>query len=142
MRTELPQALAAGRRWYAECGRPAAWWEWEHAEPGRPTSKTISRRWGWHAFWAEVVGTSPEQLYPTGDQAKPATHRHLLDWSCEEMLEALMAAHRVEGRWPLAREWEAATEEHPARRTYVRRFGSWAAAIEAADKTGRLTLTR
>lgn len=56
MRTDREEALEAGRRWYARRGRPASWYEWEHVEPGRPSSKTISRRWGWHAFWAEVTG--------------------------------------------------------------------------------------
>jgi hypothetical protein len=133
-RTDREQALEAGRRWYARHGRPASWWEWGHAEPDRPSSKTVSRRWGWHAFWAEVAGIPAEQLYPPSDQGLPALQRHLLDWSSEEMLEALRTARRAEGRWPSSRAWETAAEDHPTRRAYVRRFGSWAAAIEAAGR--------
>jgi hypothetical protein len=29
--------------------------------------------------------------------------------------------------------WEAATDTHPARRTYVRVFGSWASAVAATE---------
>ena len=101
---------------------------------GRPSSKTVSRRWGWHAFWVEVTGIPAEELYPPSDQGRPASHSHLLDWSSEEMLEALRAARRAEGRWPSSRAWEAAAKEHPTRRAYVRRFGSRAAAIEAAAR--------
>jgi hypothetical protein len=49
-----------------------------------------------------------------------------------ELLSALRQAHVKLGRWPTAGEWELATAEHASRRTYVRWFGSWAPAIEAA----------
>jgi hypothetical protein len=133
-RTNRDDALEAVQRWYAQQGRPASWREWEHSEPGRPSSKTISRRWGWHAFWTEVTGIEAEELYQTSDVRRPASERHLLDWSSQEMLEALRTARRAEGRWPSSRAWEAAAEDHPTRKSYVRRFASWAAAIEAAEK--------
>jgi formylglycine-generating enzyme required for sulfatase activity len=68
------------------------------------------------------------------DVRRPASERHLLDWSTQEMLEALRTARRAERRWPSSRAWEAAAEDHPTRKSYVHRFGFWAAAIEPAEK--------
>jgi hypothetical protein len=111
-RTNRDDALEAGQRWYAQHGRPDSWQEWEHSEPGRPSSKTISRGWGWHAFWTEVTGIEAEELYLTSDVRLPASERHLLDWSSQEMLEALRTARRAEGRWLSSRAREAAAEDH------------------------------
>lgn len=61
-----------------------------------------------------------------------------------DLLGALIAHCDMWGSWPNGSDWERASPEHPPRRTYVRRFGSWLAAIEAAERernrrTARLT---
>jgi hypothetical protein len=40
-----------------------------------------------------------------------------------QLLLTLRAARDQLGRWPDGREWEQATADHAARRTYVRHFG-------------------
>jgi hypothetical protein len=46
-RADYEQALEAAQRWIAEHGRYPQQQEWEHRAPGRPTTRTIKRRWGW-----------------------------------------------------------------------------------------------
>jgi hypothetical protein len=53
-----------------------------------------------------------------------------------QLLLTLRAARDQLGRWPGGREWEQATADHPARRTYVRNFGSWEAACQEAGRIG------
>lgn len=53
-------------------------------------------------------------------------------WTRTGLLRPLMAEYVREGSWPTGKHWEAATAEHPSRRTYVRRFGSWDHAVDAA----------
>jgi Homing endonuclease associated repeat len=49
------------------------------------------------------------------------------------MIEALIAAYEETGGWPSSTGWARATAKHPASRTYIRLFGSWPAAIAAAE---------
>src|SRR5262249_48738915 len=96
--------------------------EWDESAGGsRPWSRTIQRRWGWHALWAEALGI---------DQVQP---RRTNTWPRRAMIQALLEAHAKNGAWPSGKGWEQMTAEHPARRTYVRRFGSWAAAVREAE---------
>lgn len=52
------------------------------------------------------------------------------------MIEALLKAYAQNGAWPSGKNWERTTVEHPARRNYVRLFGSWAAAVREAESEG------
>jgi len=49
------------------------------------------------------------------------------------MLDALVEAFDENGAWPSGKSWERTTAKHPARRTYVQLFGSWATATAAAE---------
>jgi len=66
-----------------------------------------------------------------GDE-EPGAGRQGSSWSRREMLEALIEAFDENGAWPSGRSWERATAAHPARRTYVRLFGSWRRAVDGA----------
>ena len=95
--------------------------EYAHGIPG-----ALKNAFDW------VVGTGHGFSGFAGAMALAVLMLPIVVRSSEEMLEALHAARRAEGRWPQPRAWETATKDHPTRRAYVRRFGSWAAAIEAA----------
>lgn len=52
-----------------------------------------------------------------------------------EMVLAQMVRWRSEhGRWPSWQEWKLSGPDHPSGNTVVRRFGSWPAAIVAAER--------
>jgi hypothetical protein len=52
----------AMRTLVAEYGRLRARREWESAAPGRPSTRTIDRRWGWQELIAEASGRSLDQV--------------------------------------------------------------------------------
>jgi hypothetical protein len=54
---DYDQAVEAARRWIAENGRYPQQQEWEHQAPGRPTTRTIKRRWGWEQLMREAAGS-------------------------------------------------------------------------------------
>jgi hypothetical protein len=54
---DYDQAVEAARRWTAENGRYPQQQEWEHQAPGRPTTRTIKRRWGWEQLMREAAGS-------------------------------------------------------------------------------------
>src|SRR3989440_9347306 len=49
-RADYEQAVEAARRWIAEHGRYPQQQEWEHRAPGRPSTRTIKRRWAWESI--------------------------------------------------------------------------------------------
>jgi Homing endonuclease associated repeat len=115
------QAIEAVREWYAKHSRLPRRQEWERAARGRPTTRTIDRRWGWDKLMAKASGQRPAQL------------RHAeLNERRRELLLRLRAARDELGHWPSSREWERATADHLSSRSYARAFGSWAAACRAA----------
>src|SRR5262245_57204399 len=117
------QVVTAIRRRYARHGRPASQAEWDAwvSEP-MPSARTIRRRFGWRSVLLDALGDD-----------EPRAGRQGTPWSRREMIEALLEARAETGAWPSGYMWEAATAKRPARRTYVRLFGSWVAAIEAAE---------
>lgn len=121
--------LAALRDWARQHGRYPTQREWARTAPGRPSARTIDRRWGWQRMLAEVSGLGPDHA-----RTLKTEHRR------QKMLMALGAAYIELGRWPTGREWEHATTAHAARRTYVREFGSWADACQAAERARQLPL--
>jgi hypothetical protein len=116
-------ALAAVREFHRHHGRLPIKREWDQAVPGRPRARTIERRWGWRALLAEAVGIEPDEV----DQGWDAT----MDERFGGMLDALRQARAELGRWPLASEWED-SGRRPARRTFMRCFGSWEETCQAA----------
>jgi hypothetical protein len=55
-RADYEQAVEAARRWIAEQGRYPQQQDWEHRAPGRPTTRTIKRRWGWEELMRAAAG--------------------------------------------------------------------------------------
>ena len=122
-RADYDQALEAARRWIAEHGRYPQQNEWEHWAPGRPTTRTIKRRWGWDDLMTAAAGDG-------ADLPKRAVRKAYR----LELLCTLRLARDELGRWPTAGEWEAATSWHVSRRSYVRQFASWRRACRTAAR--------
>src|SRR5438270_4606331 len=122
-RADYEQAMEAARRWIAEHGRYPQQEEWGHRAPGRPTTRTIKRRWGWEQLMREAAGN--RCLGPKGDARKA---------NRLELLCTLRRAREELGRWPTAGEWEFATNWHVSRRSYVRQFASWRRACRTAAR--------
>jgi hypothetical protein len=55
-RADYDQAVEAARLWIAEHGRYPQQQEWEYQAPGRPTTRTIKRRWGWDQLMRAAAG--------------------------------------------------------------------------------------
>src|SRR3979411_1756892 len=88
-RADYEQALEAARLWIAEHGRYPQQQGWEHRAPGRPTTRTIKRRWGWEELMHEAAGAG-------GQWPKSATRRAYR----LELLCTLRRAREELGRWP------------------------------------------
>ncbi len=121
MQYDRDLVVAAIRSWYARHGRPPSQTDWDALAPEQPSARTIARRWGWSSVVRVAVGDE-----------EPGAGRQDSSWSRREMLDALIEAFDENGAWPSGRSWERATAKHPARRTYVRLFGSWARVVDAA----------
>jgi Homing endonuclease associated repeat len=121
-RADYEQAVEAARRWIAEHGRYPTRREWEHSAPGRPTARTIKRRWGWEGLMKAAAGAG-------APSPQLETRRGRLELLC-----VLRRAREELGRWPTASEWERATSWHVSRRSYVRQFGSWRRACRTAAR--------
>lgn len=117
------QAVEAVRKWQVDHGRPPTPQEWEKAEPGRPSRQTIRRRWGWDELMAAALGCGPTNVRRLQLRARQ-----------RKFLLPLRRARDELGRWPTGHEWEHATADHAARRTYEREFGGWLAACRAAAR--------
>jgi hypothetical protein len=122
-RADYEQALEAAQRWIAEHGRYPQQQEWEHRAPGRPTTRTIKRRWGWEELMRAAAGA--------GARAPKLETRRAYRL---ELLCALRRAREELDRWPTAGEWELATTSHVSRRSYARHFGSWRRACRMAAR--------
>lgn len=118
-RADRDTTLAALRDWSKQHGRFPSRRDWEVAAPGRPSTRTIDRRWGWQELVEDAGGPGADQLRRVNVQQRQ-----------QELLSALRAARHELGRWPTADEWERAKPTHAARRTYIRYFGSWGEACQ------------
>src|SRR2546423_8033623 len=122
-RADYEQVVEAARRWIAEHGRYPQQQEWEHRAPGRPTTRTIKRRWGWDQLMTAAAGADARN-----PKLETRRQRRL------ELLLTLRRAREELGRWPTAGEWEASTSEHVSQRSYIRQFGSWRRACRTAAR--------
>ena len=122
MQYDRDLVVAAIRSWYTSHGRPPSQTDWDALAPEQPSARTIARRWGWSSVVRVAVGDE-----------EPGAGQQGSSWSRREMLEALIEAFDENGAWPSGKSWERTTGKHPARRTYVRLFGSWATATAVAE---------
>jgi hypothetical protein len=88
-RTDRDQALEAAQRWIADHGRYPQQREWEHRALGRPTTRTIKRRWGWDQLMRAAAGAGARAPMLEARKA------HRL-----ELLLTLRRAREQLGRWP------------------------------------------
>jgi Homing endonuclease associated repeat len=113
------EVVAALRRDARRLGRPPRQSEWSTADPTRPDSSAVARRFGsWNAG-LRAAGLTPVRRRWEGDDIVAA----LRDWTAEN------------GQPPLSGDWRQASAEHPSSSAVRRHFGSWQAAIEAAAPT-------
>jgi hypothetical protein len=122
-RSDDEQAVEMARRWIAEHGRYPQQQEWKHWAPGRPTTRTIKRWWGWDELMRAAAGAGARS-----PKLETRRQRRL------ELLLTLRKAREELGRWSTAGEWEASTSEHVSRRTYVRAFCSLRRACRTAAR--------
>jgi hypothetical protein len=132
------EAVQAMRDWIREHGQLPHERDWERSEKGRPCARTVRRRWGWYELMADALDIDLAEILELEGQIEergilPRRPRRLR----RDLLGAMIAFHDRWDRWPSGSDWERATLEHPARGTYVRRFGSWPLAVEAADRERR-----
>jgi hypothetical protein len=81
------RTLAAMREWAAKHGQLPTRREWELATLGRPSTRTIDRRWGWQRLVATAGG-------PPLDHVRAAVR----DERQQRLIEALRAARNELGR--------------------------------------------
>src|ERR1700736_972870 len=125
LRADQEQAIEGVREWYAKHGRLPSRPEWEKAARGRPTTRTIERRWGWDTLMAKASGRRPAGLRQAALRER---RRHLL--------LRLRAARDELGHWPASREWDRAGGDKLTSRSYARIFGSWGAGGPAQATSG------
>ena len=111
------EVLAAIRAWTRETGRPPVQTDWPSANGARwPSYMTVTTHFGTWRAAVEAAGLRP--------------NRRL--WSREEIVEALRHWTREHGRPPRQHELVYGASGLPTAHTIRRRFGSYAAALEAA----------
>ena len=104
-------------------GDPPTGEDWNKPAPGRPTTATVCTIFGsWRAA-LEAAG-----LLPTGVGE--------IRWTKERIVDALQADASAHGSHPRAQDWRSKGPGRPTAQVVRRRFGSWQAAITAADLHG------
>jgi hypothetical protein len=116
-----PAILDALRAWATEHGRTPRSMDWKHGGFEHPSSLTVRR-----AFkrWSTAVTRAGLKKQQLNWRAR---------WSDDEILNALQLWARRHGRAPKREEWVRSGAHRPCRNTVSKRFGSWSAALEAAD---------
>ncbi len=115
-RLSAADAIACIQSVVTRLGRVPTVAEWDHNHE-RPNRKTLVR----------IFGGYTKALRAAGVTDKRAPKR---DWTKESALEQLHAAQATLGRTPTVTSWERGGNR-PNRKTLVRLFGSWSAAIAA-----------
>jgi hypothetical protein len=113
---ESDSILAALRAYDEEFGRPPAKQELEWPPAGYPSARTVRRHFGSFTSGLRAAGLKPRGR----------------SWHSEAILTAMCDFRREVDRWPRPSDWQAACEDWPSSGTVYNRFGTWAAALEAA----------
>ena len=115
------EILEALRGWTARHGRPPLSTDWQRSEGDHPTAALAGGRFGsWRAA-LEAAGVAPARM----------------EWTRERVLEAIRVHIDRHARPPLSSEWRRPDgDQIPATHVVISRFGTWRAAIAAAE-TGR-----
>lgn len=120
-----PEAILAALCAYAEeFGRPPAKGELELPPTGYPSSRTVRRHFG-----SFTAGLRAAGLEPRGQRQRR--------WDAEAIAVAMREFRLEVARWPLPSDWVRACEDWPSASTVYSRFGSWKAALDAAEHGNR-----
>ena len=116
------EIIAAIRAFHDSHGRPPRKVEWESASP---SASIVLRTFGSFSAGIRAAGFRPH-----GD-----AHR----WGTDRMLASMHAFRAEHGRFPRGADWPRSGPGHPAAATVYKRFGTWDAAIRAAEEAdGRI----
>lgn len=112
------EVLDAIRAWAAEHGRPPTKTEWECPPRGYPSSPTVRRRFGTFRAGLQAAGY---------ESPKPS-------WSRATLIDAIHHFEDKHCRPPQRVDWRKAPPGEPNAVTVLKHFGSWEAALAAADE--------
>lgn len=119
-----PDIIEALQVWAYAHGRPPRAYEWANATPNHPADSTVLRVFGtWNGALA-AAGLDPRR------SGAPQ------EWTFQAIVEAMREWKRVNGRWPVCRDWKQSAPEHPVMSTVMRVCGSWNTARRAAGYRG------
>jgi hypothetical protein len=121
------EIIASLQDWAATKGRSPKCTDWVRAGWDRPSAITVRLRFG---GWRKALRRAG--LTPDGREYDRAAPRCYRQWSSAAIVRALRDATRAAGRSPRSTEWFRAGPDHPCSTTVRERFGSWAAALDAA----------
>jgi len=117
------EIIAALQEWAARHGRPPNSCEWLAGSPDRPGSLCVRRRFG---TWERALRRAG---------LKANARRQGRYWTDSEIIAALRAWAKRNGRAPKARDWTRAQPTHPCGRSVAQHYGSFQAALTAAGLT-------
>ena len=122
------EIIASLQDWAAANGRSPKCTDWSRASWDRPDALTVRRHFG---GWRKALRRAG--LKPDGREYHRAATRCYKQWSTAAVVRALQDSTRATGRPPRSTEWFRAAPDHPCSTTVRERFGSWTAALEAAE---------
>jgi DNA invertase Pin-like site-specific DNA recombinase len=109
--------------WTGRHGRPPTSIEWLRAEPEHPSTTTVRAHFGsWDAALA-ASGLEPEGRPSRGNRP----------WDDRDIINALKRWTTSHGHPPAGIDWLRATPDQPSTGTVRTHFGSWKAALTAAE---------
>lgn len=138
------RVIDAIQRFARENGRPPYATDWSHAPgAGYPFASQVyrgsrSQKNSPFASWADAIEAAgfPRPLtgqYPRTDEWRLAVSRRTRIWTRPLIIAALQEWTKLHGRRPVYADWLTAGRGHPTTSTVTKWFGSWRAALKAAD---------
>lgn len=136
------EIIDALNRWTAEHGSAPVSRDWTREGARRrvgrrrgPQLEDELDRWPLSSLVIRSFGSWSAAIAVAGlTEQRPAPQRTRPRWSNEDILSSFVRWHRQNGRPPTRHEWERLPRsDYPSYRTVLLRFGSWAAALEAAE---------
>jgi hypothetical protein len=115
------EILAALRAWALRHGRAPNSSEWIPGSPDRPSSICVRRRFG---SWDKALRRAG---------LEPNRRRQGRYWTEEEIIHALRVWAKEHGRAPQSHDWKTAAQSHPCARSVWARYGTFEAAVAAAE---------
>jgi hypothetical protein len=117
------EIVAALRAWATQHGRAPSHLDWVLGAPERPCAQTV-----WFRF-----GTWTEALCAAGLAPPPRCKGQARDWTRDGIVRAMREWADEYGDPPGSLDWVRCAPEHPTASCVRKHFGSWGAALEAAE---------